>query len=338
MKKSCVFTLIIILILSLYACGPNNDEYIEIDKRISVAMVTDINGFGNDSFNDALLVGLERAKSEFDLNLLIYESANVEDFAPNLSKAAASGANLVISRGFLMADATKFVAENNPDTKFAIIDYGDITADNIATITFNEQEGSFIMGVIAALKTKTNKVGFIGGMQFPTDERYEYGFKAGIKAVKPETIVLMDYTGSVSDNTLCKVAAIKQFEQGADIIFQATEQCKNGIIAAAAEKGFWAIAIGQDGLSENPVVLSTMTKNVENVIYLTIKSFVENEMSIGNAVFGITENGVGYSDRNKNIDPAIADEIQIYKELIKKGKIQVPYDLASFEAYKPPVQ
>lgn len=333
MRKTLAF-LLVFLILILSACDSDKPETNAKKNNILVAMVGDVNGFGNDSYNNSALVGLERAKSDFDVDIQIYESNTVDDYMTNLTLAASTGANLVISRGFLMADATKIAAEKYPNTMFAILDYADIVADNIVSITFNEQEGSFLIGVIAALNSKTNTVGFIGGMQFPTDERYEFGFKAGVKAINPNIEVITNYTGSVSDDTLCKEAAIEQWEQGADVIYHATEQCKNGIIEAASEKGFWAIDVGNAQSSiDSDVVLCTMNKKFENVVYLTIQSLVKNELSMGNMVFGLTEDGVGYSDKAGNIDSLITDKAKAYADLIIKDRIEVPYDLASFEAF-----
>jgi basic membrane protein A len=332
MKKVLSLVLVLMLVFSLAACGgaatPTSD--------VSVTMITDTGGLGDLSFNDSAWAGLEKAKVDFGVTTKVLESQTADDYAANLSAAASEGSALVISVGFLMAEATAAAAAQFPDQKFAIID-STVDAPNVAGLTFKEHEGSFLVGVIAGLTTKTNKVGFVGGMQFPLIEKFEYGFKAGVKSVNATAEVLVNYTGAFDNPALGKEAALAQFQQGADVIFHASGACGIGVIEAAGEQGLWAIGVDQDQSALNPeAVLCSMIKRVDSATFLATKAVVEGTFDGKNLEFGLAEDGVGYSDLAGNVSAELVAKADAYKAAIVAGTFAVPADKAAFDAFVPP--
>jgi basic membrane protein A and related proteins len=336
LKKVLALVLVLLLVFSLAACAAKTETPAPTSD-VSVTMITDTGGLGDESFNDSAWAGLEKAKTDFGVTTNVLESQTADDYAANLSAAADGKPALIISVGFLMAEATGAAAAQFPDQKFAIID-STVDAANVTGLTFKEHEGSFLVGVIAGLTTKTNKVGFVGGMQFALIEKFEYGFKAGVKSVNPDAEVLVNYTGVFDNPSLGKEAALAQNQQGADVVFHAAGGCGIGVIEAAGEQGFWAIGVDQDQSGLNPeAVLCSMIKRVDNATYLVTKSVVEGTFAGGNLEFGLKEDGVGYSDKAGNVPADIAAKADAYKASIVAGDFAVPFDKATFDAFVPPV-
>lgn len=332
MKKVLSLVLVLMLVLGLAACGAAEAPA----ATVAVTMITDTGGLGDQSFNDSAWAGLEKAKADLGATTKVLESQTADDYAANLSAAASEGSDLIISVGFLMAEATAAAAAQFPDQKFAIID-STVDAPNVAGLTFKEHEGSFLVGVIAGLTTKTNKVGFVGGMQFPLIEKFEYGFKAGVKSVNATAEVLVNYTGVFDNPALGKEAALAQFQQGADVIFHASGACGIGVIEAAGEQGFWAIGVDQDQSALNPkAVLCSMIKRVDNATFLATKGVVDGTFDGANIEFGLAEDGVGYSDLAGNVPAELVAQADAYKAAIVAGTFAVPTDKATFDAFVVP--
>lgn len=335
MKKVLALVLVLMLVFALGACGGGATPAPTSD--VSVTMITDTGGLGDQSFNDSAWAGLEKAKAEFGVTTNVLESATADDYTANLSASAALKPSLIISVGFLMAEATGAAAKQFPDQKFAIID-STVDAPNVTGLTFKEHEGSFLVGVIAGLTTKSNKVGFVGGMLFPLIEKFEYGFKAGVKSVNPTAEVLVNYTGVFDNPALGKEAALAQAQQGADVVFHASGACGIGVIEAAGEQGFWAIGVDMDQSALNPkAVLCSMVKRVDNATYLITKSVVDGSFDGKNIEFGLAVDGVGYSDDAGNVPAEVAAKADAYKAAIIDGTIVVPADKATFDAFVPTV-
>ena len=169
-------------------------------------MVTDIGGVNDKSFNQSAWEGLTHLKKETSANVKYLESKSDADYTPNLNQFVKDGYNLTWGIGFLMGDAIKTVATQNPNAKLAIID-NVVDAPNVESVTFAEQEGSYLVGVVAGLTTKTNKIGFVGGIDIPVIKRFEAGFVAGVEAVNPNAKVIINYTGAFDKPDLGKAAA-----------------------------------------------------------------------------------------------------------------------------------
>jgi basic membrane protein A len=273
----------------------------------------------------------------------VQESKRAEDYNTNLTSFVKSGVDLTWGIGFLMADDIKKVAQANPDKNLGIIDSnlnGDIPK-NVAAVTFKEEEGSFLMGVLAGKMTKTNKIGFIGGVKFALIEKFEYGFKAGVKAVNPNATVTAVYADAFDKPDKGKLLAANLYQQGADIIFHASGATGDGVFKEAAERGagHWVIGVDRDQYSLAPKnTLSSMVKRVDNAVYM-ISEDLKNGKFANHAgketVFGLKEDGVGYAPTTKNNTPE--DVIKLmddYKKKIVAEEIKVPATADQFASFK----
>ena len=339
-KKALSVLLILVLALSLAACGGGNDEPVTPDEPvaevINVIMITDTGGLGDESFNDSAYLGLTNATKDFGVKVTVLESQTADDYGPNLSAAAEEGADLIISVGFLMQQATAEAAVQFPDQKFAIID-SVVDAANVAGLTFKEHEGSFLVGVIAGLTTETDTIGFVGGMQFALIEKFQYGFQAGVKSVNPDAEIIINYTGAFDDPQLGKENALAQYKLGADVIFHASGACGIGVIEAAGEQDFWAIGVDMDQSANDPEhVLASMIKRVDTATYMATQAIVDETFDGSNYEFGLSVDGVGYSDLAGNVTEELATQVEMYKAAIIDGTIMVPQDKVEFDAFEVP--
>lgn len=303
---------------------------------VVMGMISDTGGLGDQSFNDLAWAGLEKAANELGVERKVLESESADDYFPNLSSFAESDAQLIVGVGFLFNEAMAQAAEKFPDKNFAIVD-SFVDAPNVASITFAENEGSFVVGVIAGLKTETNKIGFIGGMKFPLIQKFEYGFRAGVKSVNPDAEVFVNYADSFSDAAKGKEIALVQHQKGADVIYHAAGGVGVGLIQAAKEQNFWAIGVDQDQSALAPEnVLCSMNKKVDVGVFQIAKSVVDGNFKGGANVFNIANGGIGYSDDAGNLTPELKDAADKYMQAIKDGKFVVPATEEEFNAFEVP--
>ncbi len=303
----------------------------------AVGMAYDVTGRGDKSFNDAAAAALEKA--EADLGITFSESTPTGDAdrAERLQGLVDEGAGLVQGNGFLFFDSLTEVATNNPDVSFTIVDET-VDLPNVASLTFAEEQGSFLVGVAAALKSQTGTIGFIGGVENDLIKKFEAGYAAGAQAVNPDIEILVnyitqppDFTG-FNDPARGKEIAASQYEAGADIIYSAAGGSGLGAFEAAADAGapgeVWAIGVDSDQynlVSEDlqPYILTSMLKKVDVATYDTIAAFCSGNFEAGKQVFDLSVDGVGYSTTGGFVDD-IADQIDAYKDQIVSGEIEVP--------------
>ncbi len=296
----------------------------------------DVGGRGDKSFNDAAYAGLERAKSELGIEFQTLETGEGADREAAMRQLAASGSQLVFGVGFLFSDDIKALAQEFPNVKFACVDYtvkeGEVLPPNLAALTFREEEGSYLVGALAALLTKTHTLGFVGGMEIPLIKKFEAGFRAGVKAVDPKTQVLVKYAGSTGsafkDPTKGKELGLAEYHQGADIIFHASGSTGLGVFEAARELKKLAIGVDSDQYDEAPgFILTSMVKHVEVAVFNCIRQMQEGHWTGGIQVFGLKEDGVGwvYDDRNQPLVPdAVKARVDSLRDEIVAGRITVP--------------
>ncbi len=333
MNKNLTIVIVIAVILIVGAIiflqqgeEPVKEPEEEIVKEFKVGMVTDVGGLGDQSFNDAAWRGLERAEEEFDIKIQVVESSNMNDYVPNLKSLADEDYNMVWAIGFLMTDSLADVAEEYPDTTFGIID-AEVAKDNVASVTFKEEQGSFLVGVVAGLETEVDKVGYIGGMETPLIKKFEAGFKAGVKEVNPDAEILTGYTGAFDDPQSGKELAFTQFSQGADIIYHASGACGIGVIKAAKEREKYAIGVDSPQYHLAPEnVLTSMIKRVDVAVYNEVKALYNDEFEPGHKVYGLAEEGVGvYREQaEKMVSEETMQKVDEYKEKIINGDLEVP--------------
>ncbi|MCG8618510.1 MAG: BMP family ABC transporter substrate-binding protein, partial [Desulfobacterales bacterium] len=253
-------------------------------KKFKVSMVTDVGGVNDESFNQSAWEGLKRAEKELGVKVGYKESRQDADYAPNMETLTDANNDLIWGIGFLMADAIKATAQINPDQKYGIIDffYGPETPQNVACAVFQEEQPSFLVGYIAGKMTKTNKVGFIGGIKFPLIQKFEYGYMAGVKLANPDCEILSQYAESFTDAAKGKAIANNMYQQGADIVFHAAGGVGDGLIEAAKEKNKWAIGVDKDQNSLAPDnVLTSAMKRVDNAVFSIVKQLTEGKFNGG---------------------------------------------------------
>lgn len=306
--------------------------------EMKIAMVTDVGGVNDQSFNQSAWEGLKRAEKDFGIKVAYKESKQDADYAPNMETLTDAGYDLIWGIGFLMGDAIKETAEINPDQKYAIIDfsYGPETPKNVACAVFQEEEPSFLVGYIAGKMTKTNKVGFVGGIKFPLIEKFEYGYMAGVKLANPDVEVLSQYAESFTDAAKGKAITNNMYQQGADIVFHASGGVGDGVIEAAKERGKWAIGVDKDQnfLAPDNVLTSAM-KRVDNAIYDIGKRLIAGEFAGGDTVvYNLENEGVGIAPTSsKHVPAEILQEVDGLIAKIKAGEIVVPATKEAFDKF-----
>jgi len=323
MKKVLVLGMAVIFCAVLAMTG------IVSAKQYKVAMVTDVGGVNDQSFNQSAWEGLQKAEKDLGIKAAYKESKQDADYAPNMETFTDAEYDLIWGIGFLMGDAIKATAQINPDQKYAIVDfaYGPETPKNVGCAVFQEEQPSFLVGYIAGKMTKTNKVGFVGGIKFPLIEKFEYGFMAGVKLANPKAEVLRQYAESFTDAAKGKAIANNMYQQNADIVFHASGGVGDGVIEAAKEKGKWAIGVDKDQnfLAPDNVLTSAM-KRVDNAVYDMSKKMTSGNFPGGETVvYNLSNDGVGIAPTSsKHVSKAILDEVDALIAKIKAGEIVVP--------------
>jgi basic membrane protein A len=306
----------------------------------SFAMVTDVGGLGDKSFNDSANRGLQIAQKEFGAHITVLQSRAVTDYEPNLSTLAQQGNELIFAIGFLMHDSLNDVAPRFPKTHFAIVD-SVVDQPNVTSITFKEEESSFLAGVLAGLTTKKGTVAFLGGIESPLIEKFQAGFAAGVVSVNPHVAVLVKYTGSFDDVATGKEYASVLYDQGADIIYTAAGKCGLGAIdeAKARPAGDYIIGVDsdQDAIAPGKVLTSAL-KHVDNAVLALAKNAVNGSIPGGTLVFGLKDGGVGLTEMkySRQLLPKGALQTErAYEKLIASGKLVVPFTLAQLKVFVP---
>jgi basic membrane protein A len=299
-------------------------------KKIKAGLVTDVGGVNDKSFNASAWDGMQKAQKEVGAEIKYTESRVNADYVSNLTQYAQNGYDVVFAVGFLMQDAVKDVAPKYPNIKFAIIDGDAPNLPNCLSIKFREEEGSYLAGALAGLVTKTNVIGFVGGMQMPLIEKFEAGYEAGAKATNPKVSVKVGYAGKFDDPQKGQELALSQMGAKADIIYHAAGKTGIGVIKAVQNKGagFYAIGVDKDQDGEAPGrVLTSMVKRVDVAVANAIKSAAEGKFQTGTIVLGLKEDGVGLSPMQytrKDIPPAALKTIEELKAKIIAGSLKPP--------------
>ena len=335
-KLITVLSIMATLVLFVVACGSKPAEGEQKTEsagaaKKSVAIVYSTGGKGDKSFNDSAFRGLQQAQKELGITFKEYEPKDTSAEAENaLRQFAESGEHdLIIGVGFTMKDAVATVAAAFPDQKFAMVD-DEVDLPNVASLKFKEHEGSFLVGALAAMMSKTNTVGFVGGLESPVIEKFQAGFEQGAKYVNPNIKTLSVYLGGANpfnDPASAKAKTETLIQQGADVVYHAAGGSGNGMFQAVKEKGVFAIGVdsNQDDIIPG-FVLTSMLKNVDAAIFNTIKSIWDGKFEAKVQEIGINENGVGTTDFKLTKDKIGEENIkklEQIKEDIKAGKIQV---------------
>lgn len=303
---------------------------------LRVGLVFDIGGKNDKSFNEAAWRGLQRARDELGVDVQYIEPTEGADRESALRTLAARKCDLVIGVGFIFGPDLERLAKQFPDVRFAGVDYspseGVGTLPNLVGLRFREQEGSFLVGAVAGLVTRTKVVGFVGGMKIPLIRKFEAGYEAGVHRVCPACRVVGAYAGTepkaFADPTLGEELASAQYGQGADIIFHAAGKTGDGVFAAARQHGARAIGVDSDQYEAAPCcVVTSMVKRVDVAVVDIVKDIIAGKFHGGLLELGLAEHGVGFvsDDRNRLMLPIdVVEKVNALGEQIVAGKIQVP--------------
>jgi basic membrane protein A len=347
MKKKLLSLLAISAItVTLFAgCGSSGtkttDQGTSTEKEFKVAMVTDTGGVNDQSFNQSSWEGLQSfEKNNKGAKVSYLESKQESDYATNLDKSVDGGNKLVWGIGFAMADAILNSAKSNPDVNYAIVDNAyDSTPANVTGVMFKAQEPSFMVGYIAGKTTKTNKVGFVGGITSGIIDQFQYGYQAGVayaaKELGKDISVDVQYAESFSDASKGKAIAQKMFSSGCDIVFHAAGGAGVGVIEAAKEANKFAIGVDRDQAYLAPDNVLTSALKLANVAVENLSKEAMSGNKIGGQTFtyGLKENAVGIPTENKNMDTEVYKAAMAIEDKIKDGTIVPPYNKETFDAF-----
>jgi basic membrane protein A len=334
MKKLVAFVLVACVLLSLVACQRETPS--ERAGAFKVGMVFDIGGKGDKSFNDSAYRGMLNAADAFGVDYTEFEPGQDADRETGLRKLAQAGYDVIIGVGFLFSDSIKNVAADYPHVLFACVDYdarpGEELPDNLAGLRFREEEGSFLVGVLAALFSESGRLGFVGGMDIPLIHKFEAGYVAGAKFADPGCSITVAYAGTTpqafADPAKGKELAMLQYGRGVDVIYHASGSTGNGVIEAARESGKYAIGVDSNQNYMAPGhVLTSMVKRVDNAVYMTIQSAIEQTFTSGLREFGLAEDGVGYAVDEYNealLTEEMLAKVEDARAKIIAGEIVVP--------------
>jgi len=327
--------------VALLFVHPAGAERIPEGDALQVGVVFDMGGRGDKSFNDGAYIGAMRAARELGARVRFVEPGEGSDREAGLRLLAAEGMDLVIGVGFIFTDDITVLAREYPGVAFACVDYA-VSVDaagnviqppaNLAALKFREEEGSFLVGALAALVGGSKKVGFVGGMDSPLIHKFEAGYRAGVKRVCPDCEVLVQYAGVTPDAFANpgrgKELALSQYQQGVNVIYHASGSTGLGVFEAARSMNRYGIGVDADQYAEAPGrVLTSMVKRVDESVFDAIQRVKDGTFKGGIYQFGLAENGVGYvyDENNRALIPeSVRERVEALREEIIAGRIRVP--------------
>jgi basic membrane protein A and related proteins len=336
--KNIIVVTVLFITLSFSACKKSQEvSQSPTDKsKFKVGLVFDVGGRGDKSFNDAAYKGLEKAKKDFGIDFEVIDPGDGADRESALRKLASNPEiSIVFGVGFIFTEDITKIANDFPKKKFGCVDYSinptTKIPDNLVALVFKEEEGSFLVGSLAALASKNNTVGFIGGMESSLIRRFEKGYTQGAKYINPDVKVLVTYVGVTGEGFKnpgkAEEIAISQYSKGADIIYHASGLSGIGLFKAAKKNNKLAIGVDMDQYNEAPgYVLTSMVKIVDEVIYQTIVDYKNGSFKSGIKSLGLKEKGVGfvYDENNKNLFlPSYKEKLDDITKKINAGEIKI---------------
>nr|WP_157505565.1 BMP family ABC transporter substrate-binding protein [Geminicoccus roseus] len=293
------------------------------------ALIFDMGGKFDKSFNEAAYNGAEKFKAETGIGYLEFEVTNESQRDQALERMARR-ADIVVVVGFAFGTSLETLSERYPDAKFTIID-ASVDKPNVQSILFKEHEGSYLVGMAAALKSQTGKIGFVGGMDIPLIHNFEYGYEQGAKAANPDIKLTSNYVGTTpaawSDSTRAKELAFSHYDSGADVVYAAAGAAGLGVLEASKDKDEFSIGVDSNQNHLYPGhVLTSMLKRVDVAVYEAFKAAQDNSWQPGMLNLGLKEDGVDYAlDENNRevLTPEIVAKLDEAKAKIIAGEIEV---------------
>ena len=312
----------------LGGCSSKTESNEDVYK---IGMISDTGGVNDESFNQSTWEGLQQAQEKYGkdkVQVKYVESSQEADYTPNIETFVEEDLDLIIGVGYKMAGAIEEASKNYPDVQFAIIDHSyEKQPENVTSLIYEDNTAAYLAGLVAAKKTETNKVAFIGGIKSATLDKFEYGFRAGVKAANPKCELTVRYLNSFSDSALAKSVANQMHKDGVDVIYTAAGAAGTGAIEAAKENNKMAIGVDvdQSPLAPDNIISSTM-KNVNVSIVNLVGEILEDNYQGGQVIVNtLASGGVGLSDTTKDhVSKDILDYVNEQAGKIKSGEIVVP--------------
>ena len=324
---------IVVAALAGLASSGSSDAAAKVYK---VGLVSDVGRFNDRSFNQSALEGLRRAQRVLSVQGRAVESRQTSDYIPNLSSLARQRYDVTISVGFLLADATATAAKAYRNSKFAIIDYSVAAPPftknrNVAGLTFNTNENSYMIGCLSALMANQRGrkvISAVGGIKLPTVDIFIAGYRAGARRCVPGTQVFIGYSQDFVAQDKCKEIALNQIAQGSQVVFQVAGGCGLGALDAAKERGVWGLGVDKDQKSVGRHVLTSAVKRVDRSVFLTAKAVKDDRFRGGrDAVFNLKNGGVAVGRIDSRVPKRFITRMNALKPLIISGKIKPPKKL-----------
>lgn len=329
-KKLVSLSLTMVISASLLVgCGSNGDA--GSDDAVKIGMITDVGGVHDESFNQSSWEGLKSVQKELGedkLDVQVLESRQDSDYAVNIEQFMDQEMDLIIGVGYKLEKDIEKASKTYPDQKFAIIDAAyEKQPENVTSLLFEDNVSAYLTGLVAGRMTKTNKVGFIGGMKGVTISKFENGFKAGAKDANADVEVSVQYANSFSDQALGKSIANQMIKNDVDVVFSAAGAVGIGAIEAVKENDKMAIGVDRDqnSLAPDHVITSAM-KNIDIAVGNLARSFIDGSYESGKVIIGtLATGGVGIAPTSeKNVPKEVLEFVDSKSKEIIDGKIKVP--------------
>lgn len=333
LKKFIALTMTTTLLTtSIVGCSNNKNSTTnnsdKTDSEYTISMISDVAGINDHSFNQSAWEGLQKSKKDLGVNIKYLESKQDADYATNVETLVDEQPALIIGVGSKLAPVIEEAAKNYPDQKFVIVDetYKEIPS-NVETVLFKAEQSAYLVGLIAGKMTKTDNVGFIGGMDISVINTFKYGYMAGVKAAKQKCEIQSQYANSFSDQAKGKAIAEQMMSKSADIIFIAGGDVGTGAIEAIKEQNKYAIGVDRDQSDLAPDnVLTSAIKRVDIGVYETVKNFVEGKFEGGfETTYGLKQGAVGIPDSTSKLVPKdVLDYVDKEIKKLESGEIVAP--------------
>ncbi|MDX8044421.1 BMP family ABC transporter substrate-binding protein [Gracilibacillus sp. S3-1-1] len=324
MKKWTFILLILLLTFIISGCSRESNASAVANKTKIGIMLSD-NGLGDQSYSDAGFTGLERARDELGIIFDYREIGDEENYLTGLQELVNQNNELIIGLGYTIENDLAQIAEENPEQQFVIID-GSVDLPNVVNVNFKEEEGSFLIGALAGLKTESDIVAFVGGDDTPLIHKFEKGFTQGVEATNPEAKVLTRYAGTFGDDQIGADIAADLIEDGADLIFPSAGFTGVGVIQQAEKAGIYSFGVDSDQfyLGEDTVITSMM-KNIDTAVYNLVANLVEDGAITNDDIeLGLSEEGVGLAPiRIINLVSDEKEQLHDLTEAIKNNELTV---------------
>ena len=330
MRKILAFVLACCMIVALAACGKSSSRNSAASGVTKVGMVTDSGGVNDNSFCQTTwegLVALAEEDPSFEVKYL--ESSTDADYRTNINTFVDEGYDLVISCGYMLADATREAAEANPDHYFAILDDSSIDLPNVASLVFAQEQASYLVGLIAGSVTESKIVGYVQGMVSETMSLFGIGYITGVKEACPDATILQYNTNSFSDIAGGSAAAKSMITKGADVIYHVAGSTGNGVINTCGEEGIWAIGVDSDQAYLDPDhVISSAMKRVDVASQDIAKAVKNGTFTPGVHMYNLSNGGVDIAPTRNHIPADVLQLVESEKAAIIAGEKTVPTNVA----------